>query len=57
MITMSNRLAVGFVLGVVSSIVLGLMPWISKVRAQSTNGYAYFYSNRGTNDLEPLTKG
>jgi hypothetical protein len=44
--TMSSRLAVGFVLGVVC-IALGLAPWVSRVRAQSPAGYAYFHFEDG----------
>src|SRR4029450_8373516 len=56
--TMSNRLAVGFMLGFVSSFVLGLGPWISGLRAQSTAVYAHFYFEDGyCMPGDPLSKG
>jgi hypothetical protein len=54
--TMSNQLALGFVLGFVSSFVLG--PWISGLRAQSTAVYAHFYFEDGyCMPGDPLSKG
>jgi hypothetical protein len=45
--TRSHRLAVGFVLGIASSTVLGLAPWVSRVRAQPTAGHAHFHFEAG----------
>jgi hypothetical protein len=56
--TMSNQLAVGFVLGLVASFVLELGPRISALRAQSTAVYTHFYFEDGyCMPSDPLSKG